>query len=353
MSAPAATNPANAASTAAVKTAREARLRRRRTITAIIGVAVGIIALPGVFIGTTVLHPVEVWHAITGDPASGVSFILFELRLPRTLLGLLAGFAFGIAGITFQTMLRNTLASPDIIGVTSGASTAAVFAIVVLGWGETAVSLVAVTAALATAGVILGLSAGTRFSTTRLILIGIGLAAMLDATTTYLLSKAAAWDVQAAMQWLTGSLNGATWQTLAPLALAVGVLAPILLVSSRALGTLNLGENIARGLGLPVQGTRAVLFIAAVAILACATAASGPIAFVAFMSGPIASRLVKSSEPPLFAAGLIGAALVLAGDFFGQHALGTQFPVGIITGVLGAPYLIYLLIKTGRNGGAL
>src|SRR5690606_35815523 len=140
---------------------------------------------------------------------------------------------------------------------------------------------------------------------TRLILIGIGIAAMLNAVVSYTLSRAAAWDVQAAMRWLTGSLNAATWDAILPLAIASVLLVPLLLGNGRRLGVLGLGDDSAAALGLNVNGTRLLLLLAAVALLAFATAASGPIAFVAFMSGPIAARLVGSGAPPLFPAGCI------------------------------------------------
>ena len=332
---------------------RTRRLRRNRRVITILSLVILVFAILGIHVGSTFLHPIDVFQALLGDTVPGVRFTLMELRLPRVVMGLLAGFAFGIAGLTFQSLLRNPLASPDIIGITSGASAAAVFGIVLLGWGEVDVSLLAVGAAIATAAAILAFSAGIGFATVRLILIGIGIAAMLDAIVAYLLSRASAWDVQTAMRWLAGSLNGVSWQAIAPLTATVGVFATILLSRTRALGTLVLGEDIARGLGLPVRSTRLLLLLAAAAILAFATAASGPIAFVAFMAGPIAVRLVGSGDPPLLAAGLCGSALVLTADFVGQQFLGTRVPVGVVTGVLGAPFLIYLLVKNYRIGGTL
>src|SRR5690606_9493520 len=139
---------------------------------------------------------------------AGATFTVGRLRLPRAVLAVVAGICFGLGGITFQTMLRNPLASPDIIGISSGASAAAAFAIIVLGLGGTGVSVVAIIAGLAVALLIYGLSYGGGVAGTRLILIGIGIAAMLDSVTSYLLSTAAPWDLQETMRWLTGSLDG-------------------------------------------------------------------------------------------------------------------------------------------------
>jgi iron complex transport system permease protein len=250
-------------------------------------------------------------------------------------------------------MLRNPLASPDIIGITSGASAAAVFGIVVLSLSETLVSLLAVGGALVTALAIYLLSNKGGFAGTRLILIGIGVAAMLDSAVTYLLSEAAVWDLQSAMRWLTGSLNGASWPVVLPLALACLVLVPALLAQGRGLGVLRLGDDAAASLGVSIRGTRVIAIVVAVALLAFATAATGPIAFVAFMAGPVAARLVGPGASLLLPSGLVGALLVLVADLVGQFAFDTRYPVGVITGVLGAPFLIYLLIRTNRSGGSL
>ena len=167
-------------------------------------------------IGNTFYGPVDVIRVILGQTVPGASFTVGELRLPRATLGLLAGFAFGIAGVTFQTMLRNPLASPDIIGISSGASAAAVFGIVVLALDETAVSFLALGGALLTAAAIYLLSNRGGFAGTRLILIGIGVAAMLDSAITYVLSKAATWDLQTAMQWLTGASTARPGRSCSP-----------------------------------------------------------------------------------------------------------------------------------------
>ena len=330
---------------------RRSRGRRRALIVGGLGASVLLAFIASLVIGQTFYGLDQIARVILGEQVPGASFTVGELRLPRATLALLAGFAFGIAGVTFQTMLRNPLASPDIIGISSGASAAAVLAIVVLGLSETLTSIVALGAALLTALVIYLLSVRGGFAGARLILIGI--AAMLDSVIAYLLTRAAEWDVQSAMQWITGSLNGATWSRILPLAIAFAVLVPVLLLLGRDLGMLRLGDETAASLGVRVQPTRLALVLAAVALLAFATAASGPIAFVAFMSGPIVARLVGPGGPLLLPAGLFGALLVLVADLVGQFAFDTRYPVGVITGVLGAPYLVFLLIRTNRSGGSL
>lgn len=338
---------------ALVLNGRRARMRRRATVTiALAATALGLFVV-SLMVGRTFYDLSDIVRVILGETVPGASFTVGELRLPRAVLAILAGLAFGMAGVIFQTMLRNPLAAPDIIGISSGASAAAVAGIVLLSLDETAVSFLALGGALVTAAAIYLLSHRGGFAGTRLILIGIGVAAMLDSVVTYVLSRAAAWDLQTAMQWLTGSLNGATWGSVVPLAIATIVLVPLLLGSGRDLAILRLGDDSATSLGVSVHRTRMLLLIGAVALLAFATAAAGPIAFVAFMAGPIAARIVGPGASLLVPAGLVGVVLVLAADLVGQFAFDNRYPVGVITGVLGAPYLIYLLIRTNRSGGSL
>jgi iron complex transport system permease protein len=304
-------------------------------------------------IGNTFYGLRDVARVVVGGDVPGASFTVGQLRLPRTVLGLLAGVAFGIAGVTFQTMLRNPLASPDVIGISSGASAAAVIGIVTLRLDDSEVSMMALGGALMTALGMYVLASRGGFAGGRLVLIGIGLAAMLQSVVAYMLSRAAAWDLQTAMRWLTGSLNGASWERVVPLAFVCAVFVVALLAMSRDLAVLRLGDDSSAALGLRVHRTRLLLLVAAVILLAFATAAAGPISFVAFMAGPIAARLVGPGASLVVPAGLVGALLVLTADLVGQNALDHRYPVGVITGVLGAPYLIALLVAINRSGGSL
>lgn len=304
-------------------------------------------------VGNTFYGITTVLRVVSGREVDGASYAVGELRLPRATLGLLVGLCMGIAGVTFQTTLRNPLASPDVLGISAGASASAVLGILTLRLDTAAVSLLALGGALATALVLHLLATRGGFVGSRFILIGIGVAAMLQSVTSFLLSRASAWDIQTAMRWLTGSLNGATWQTVVPLAVTCAVFTTVLAVRSRDMAVLRLGDDTAAGLGLYVERTRLLLMVAAVVLLAFATAASGPVAFVAFMAGPIAVRLVGSGASLVLPAGLVGAALVLGSDLIAQNAFEHRYPVGVVTGLLGAPYLIALLIRTNRSGGSL
>jgi iron complex transport system permease protein len=327
-------------------------LRRRLTTSALALLVVAAFAVT-LMAGNTFYPAGDVLRVIAGEQVPGASFTVGTLRLPRAVLAVTAGLSFGIAGVAFQTMLRSPLASPDIIGISSGASAAAAFAIVSLSLSETAVSALAIAAALGVALLVYTLAFRDGVAGTRLILIGIGVSALLDSGTSYVLSQAGQWDLQEAMRWLTGSLNGTTWQETLPTVLALLVLGPVLLSRGRDLNALGLGDDTASALGVRVERTRITVIVTAVGLIAFATAAAGPIAFVAFLSGPIAARLVGAGGSLLVPAGLVGALLVLVADFTGQFAFDSRYPVGVVTGVLGAPYLVYLIVRTNRAGGSL
>ncbi|WP_448853892.1 FecCD family ABC transporter permease [Corynebacterium frankenforstense] len=332
---------------------RAARARGRAWRTALLAVVVAVLFAASLMIGERFYGPGEVLAVLTGQGSGGAKYAVGHLRLPRATLALLAGAAFGASGVLFQTMLRNQLASPDIIGISSGASAAGVVAILGFHLSQTTVSLWALAGGLATAVVIYLLSSAGGFAGTRLILIGIGVAAILQSVVTYMLSRAAAWDLPTATRWLTGSLNGATWERTVPVAVACVLAAPVLLAGNHRLAVLRLGDDAASALGVRTGAARLTVIVAAVALIAVATSACGPIAFVAFMAGPVAVRLIGPADTHVLPAALVGAVLVLAADLAGQYFLGTRYPAGVITGVLGAPYLLYLLIRTNRSGDAL
>ncbi|WP_305784550.1 FecCD family ABC transporter permease [Symbioplanes lichenis] len=337
----------------AVTRGRVRRALRRRLLMAVLAVLIVAMAAISLMFGQTYYPPADIWHVILGETVPGASFTVGELRLPRTAMALIVGLCFGMGGVTFQTMLRNPLASPDIIGITSGASAAATLGIVTLKLTGAEVSVFAIVAGLAVALIVYTLSFKDGVAGTRLVLIGIGIAAMLDSVTSYQLSRAGQWDLQQALRWLTGSLNGASWHEVVPVLIALLVLGPVLLARGRDLTMMQLGDDAAGALGVRMERTRLVVIVAAVGLIAFATAASGPIAFVAFLSGPIAARLFGNGGSLLLPAGLVGSLLVLVADFVGQFAFDHRYPVGVVTGVLGAPYLIYLIVRTNRAGGSL
>lgn len=336
----------------AVRAGRASRRRRRTIAITVMTVIVLVLFCAMLMLGNTIYPPSDVLAVLLGQHVQGASFTVGTLRLPRGLTAILAGVAFGVAGSTFQTMLRNPLASPDVIGITSGASAAAILSLVILHWSGPTTMALAIAAGIVTALVIYAAARGGDSTGGRLILIGIGVGAMLDAVVAYLLVRGNVNDVAVAARWMTGSLNGSRMEDIPPLAIAALVLVPLVLVLSRDLSVLELGDASATALGVRVDRTRVLLIVAAVALACVATATTGPIAFVAFLAGPIAARIVGPGTSLIVPAALTGACLVLAADLLGQFAFDTKFPVGVITGILGAPYLLYLLIRTSRRGGS-
>ncbi|WP_018900923.1 iron chelate uptake ABC transporter family permease subunit [Rhizobium sp. 2MFCol3.1] len=333
--------------------ARQHRSRRHAMVVAMLLTIVVALFVLTLTLGQSYTPISDVVRVLMGDDVAGASFTVGQLRLPRAVVAILAGLSFGLGGVAFQTMLRNPLASADIIGITSGASAAAVFAIVVLAMKGTSVSVLAVAAGLGVAVLVYALSFRNGVSGTRLILIGIGVSAMLESVIAYILSFAPSWTLQEAMRWLTGSLNGAQFGQALPLLLALVIFGGLLLSRARDLDALRMGDDMAAALGVRISATRMLVIIAAVGMIASATAVTGPIAFVAFLSGPIAARIIGASGSLLIPSALIGAILVLGGDYVGQFLLPSRYPVGVVTGALGAPYLIYLIIRVNRSGGSL
>jgi iron complex transport system permease protein len=337
-------------SIAFIMAGRRKRYRRWLLVTGLLTALACVLCSAMLLLGNTIYPVKDVIRALSGEQLQGVSFAVSTIRLPRMLAGLFAGFAFGLAGNIFQTMLRNPLANPDIIGITSGSSVAAVFCIIILHTSNAVVSVASVTAGLATVVLIYILSRGKIFSVGRLILVGIGIQAMLASIVSYMLLIGAEQDIPAALRWLSGSLNGAQMRELPTLMGAVFIFAPIVILLGKHLSILELGEQAAASIGVNTDKTRIALIFSSVCMIALATAVTGPIAFVSFLAGPISKRLVGAGFSNVIPAGLVGVNLVLAADLIGQFAFVVRFPVGIITGLLGAPYLIYLLIRMNRKG---
>lgn len=341
----------------------------RRTVlnrTAVLAIGVVLLFAAGVLLGSyTVTIPdffkILIAHLTGGDRIPGASFIVMENKLPRAVIGIMIGVAFGLSGGLFQTMLRNPLASPDVIGISYGASAAAVTAIVVFGATGPAVSGAALGGALGIAALIYAISRGPSLGSgggrrnaagNRLILAGVGIAAALHAVVNFLMTRADIRTAADALVWLNGSLNSANWDRAGMLALALLVLVPAVIALAGPLRILELGDDAAAGLGIRVGSTRLAVVITTVGLAAVATAAAGPVSFVAFLAGPIARRFTRKASLP--ASALVGALIVLAADYFAANLApllldGTVLPVGVITGALGAPFLLWLLVTANRK----
>lgn len=332
---------------------REGYLKRRKITNLINVILIALIVVMAVFslvYGDKVYSLDTVFKVIVGEKIQGASFSVGRLRLPRMLIGIMAGASFGIAGNTFQTMLRNPLASPDIIGISSGCSVSAVFCILVLHISGGIVSIISVVFGLLISLIIYMLSRGTGFSGGRLILIGIGVQAITNAMVSYMILKSTQYNVPSALRWLSGSLNGMSMKDV-PIILSVLVIfGGISIVLTKYIQILELGDELATTLGININILRVVLIVCSVVLIAFATAITGPIAFVSLLAGPIAIKLTGSSSANAFSAALVGAILVLAGDIIAQFAFTTRFPVGVITGMIGAPYMLILLIYANKRG---
>lgn len=328
----------------------ESRSRRQLLATIVLVAAVIALAVVAMVYGNTIYSLNTVIRVVLGEDVQGAVFTIRTLRLPRMLTGILAGLAFGMAGYTFQKLLGNPLASPDIIGITSGASVVAVFAILVLHLSGMVVSIMAVAGGLFIAFLIYTLAQGEGFFNGRLILTGIGVQAFLNSVISWILLKASEYDVASALRWLSGSLNGVALTEVPLLAVVVFLAGSVIMLYSRHLEVMQLGEEFSQTLGVQTKKVRLLMICAALFLTAFATAVTGPIASVAFLAGPIAVRIVGQGRNALLPAGLVGAVLVLASDLIGQYAFTTRYPVGVITGILGAPYLLFLLVNMNHKG---
>lgn len=301
--------------------------------------------------GEIPLTPGEVWGALLDDRTAvpGAAFLVRESAVPRLLGGALVGAALGAAGAASQAMLRNPLASPDALGIGMGASAAAAVATTAAGWSGPALALAAFGGALAVAAVVHALAGPGEDATARMILVGIALSAVLASVVHAALTVADVHRAHDAMVWLVGSLSGLTTAHVPALAAFVvpGVLA--LCALAHRLSVVSLGDDVARALGVGVPATRRLLTLVVVLLVAASTAAVGPLAFVALLSGPLARRLTDGRDAVGLAAG-VGAALVLAADHLATVAIpGTSLPAGVVTGLAGAPVLLALARSRHRT----
>lgn len=325
-----------------------------RTITVCVAIAVATVAIGcwSISVGDFPIPMTDVVATIFGGGSGDAQFIVGTLRLPRVLTGGLVGLAFGISGAIFQSLARNPLASPDIMGFNSGAAAGAVFVIVILGGSSAQVAFGAVVGGVATALIVFALAAQHgSVRAYRLVLVGIGIGFAGAAIVDYLMTRAEIFDVQRAAVWLTGSLNGRSWEHVRLVGTALLVLTPFAVGMQRWLDRLELGDDVAAGLGIPVNRAKLGLVLVGVALAALAVAAAGPITFVAFVAGPIARRLVDTPGAALIPAGLVGALITVTADLAARRTLAPiELPVGIATAVIGAPYLLWLLSRQGRTG---
>lgn len=318
-----------------------------------------VIALISLSVGTTKLPIADVVEVLLGGGRRGTRLVVLELRLPRVATGLLVGIAFAVSGALLQTLSRNALASPDIVGVNSGASAGAVAVIVLAGTGGGNISGAAAKVGIPLAAVLGGLIATLIVGALsvrrgvvdagRVVLIGVGVAAAANSLVAWMLVIGDVNDAGRAAAWLAGSLNARAWSDAIPVLIAVVLLLPVAMMFNRDLSALVLGDDIASSLGVRVAGMRIALLIIATVLAAMATAGAGPIAFVALVAPQIAQRLTRMERPPLLTTAMLGALFVVLADLLARNGLQWlqvgpyELPVGVVTAACGAPYLLHLI----------
>lgn len=300
----------------------------------------------------------QVLGALFGYGPGDQDLVVRELRLPRVLTAALVGLAFGLSGAVFQAVTRNPLASPDLIGISAGAGTGAIAAI--LFGGVTAagagtfggVPFGALCGALATAAAIYFFAyRGGTVTGYRFVLVGLAVQGALIALNRWMLAKAHIDQASRAMVWLTGSLNGRDYTHVKWVGLALLLLVPPILVLGRAHQLLQFDDDTARGLGIRIGRARIALLVLATCLAATACASAGLIGFIALGAPQVARRLTGRAEVPLVASALTGAVLIVVADLVGRTLFSpTELPVGVVTGAIGAPYLMWLLARTNRVG---
>ena len=293
----------------------------------------------------------DVIRTLFGGGSASQQFVVEELRLPRVLVGLLVGASLGLGGALFQSISRNPLGSPDVLGLGQGSTAGALVVIVLFSGSATEVALGALGGGLVTGLAIYLLAWRRGVHGYRLVLVGIGVSAVVTALNGYLLTKADIVDAARAVVWMTGSLDGRGWEQVLPLLVLCGVLVPLVLANARGLRMTEMGDDVSYALGVSVERTRLLLMAAAVLLTAGATAAAGPVGFVALTAPQLARRLTRAPGPNLVASMCMGATLLVVADWASQRAFGAdRLPVGVVTGVLGGAYLLWLLVTERRAG---
>jgi iron complex transport system permease protein len=319
----------------------------KRSVFVVAALALVTLALVVLSVGTGdyEMSPGDVLTTLTGQ-GTKAQYLVVMGRLPRVLVAILVGAALALAGAIFQTVTRNPLGSPDIIGFTTGSATGGIVTLLLVGSGPGVVSLGALAGGLLTALVVMALCAPHGLLSSRLVLLGIAVSAVLVGVNSYLLVKANLEAAAQAVGWLVGDLAGRDWNYFVPLAIAGAVFAPVVFVNGRALRMLEMGDDAATGIGVDVPRVRLTLTLVAVALVAAATAATGPLPFIALAAPQLARRMTRLPGPNLLASVFVGATLVVTADYLGQRLLASSLlPAGVVAAALGGAYLLWLLLR--------
>ncbi|ANI30096.1 iron ABC transporter permease [Yersinia entomophaga] len=327
------------------------RVRPRSLLTcALLLLACLILGALALTFGTLKLSTNQVVSALFGQANGYINTIVIQWRLPRAVMALIFGAALGISGALFQSMIRNPLGSPDIIGFNSGAYTGALVAIILFNGSYFEIASSALGGGLLAAAAVYLLAYRQGIQGFRLIIVGIAVGAMLTAFNTWLTITASLEAALSAAAWGAGSLNGITWAKAAPSSLFILLATMLVALLSRRIPLLEMGDDAAGALGIPVEKTRLGLMAIGVILMAAVTAAAGPISFIALAAPQIARRLTGTPSVTLIPSALMGALLLAAADLCAQHLFSpNQLPVGVVTISIGGLYLIWLLIRESRR----
>ncbi len=313
----------------------------------LVSLAVAVLSLRS---GAVTLDFTQVFNALTGSAPRNITMVVTEWRLPRVMMALLVGAALGISGAIFQSLMRNPLGSPDVMGFNTGAWSGVLVAMVLFGQHLTAITLAAMAGGILTSLIVWGLAWRDGIETFRLIIIGIGMRAMLMAFNTWLLLQASLETSLSAGLWFAGSLNGLTWAKTLPAAPLILLMFICALLLVKRMRLLEMGDDSACALGVSVERSRLMLMLVAVVLTAAATAIAGPISFIALVAPHIARRLSGTARWGLTQSALCGSLLLLAADLCAQQLfMPYQLPVGVVTVSLGGIYLIVLLVQESRK----
>ncbi|ALV41028.1 iron ABC transporter permease [Pseudarthrobacter sulfonivorans] len=310
-------------------------------------IAVSVMALAS---GALEISVEQVLRAFTGTAESMAQTVVMEWRLPRVLMAVLFGAALGVSGGIFQSLTRNPLGSPDIIGFNTGAYTGALLVILTMGGSALQIAGGALIGGLLTALAVYLLAYRRGIQGFRLIIVGIGVSAVLASVNHWIVLQAELEVAMSAAVWGAGSLNGISWEQAWPAAavIAVALLASVFVVPS--MRTLELGDDAAKALGVRAEPVRIALVVLGVGLTAAVTAAAGPIAFVSLAAPQLARRMTGSAGIALLPSALVGALLLAASDFAAQRLFSPiQLPVGVVTVSIGGIYLIWLLAREARK----
>lgn len=326
-----------------VDLARRHAARRARTVVLVLIGAAAAIAVTSLSIGDYPLSIGQLWDVLVGGGDRAERYVVFQVRLPRLAMALLAGAALGVAGALLQSILRNPLASPDLLGISGGSTLAAVFGLLVLGITGPALAGLAFVGGLLASLLLLAAARG-QAAGFRLILAGIGVSFLSASVVGYLLTRAQLPQAQSALVWITGSLSTTPWWQVLVLAATWVVTVPALVVLARRLPVAVLGFSTATGLGVRPGAVRVAVVLLSVLLTAVTCAFTGPISFIALCAPAIARPLIAHGSIAIGASAIVGAALLAASDLVAQFAIpGVAVPVGVVTGALGAVFLLWLL----------